>query len=229
MPDSLALSPGLAPVSPPVLSPRIALVDLHDPAFAKHVVARLISDGMRVAVIGDPVPGAEMDFPRSIRPTAAELTAVVARIERELGSLDVLVCAADTPPRGGFASTPATEWFAGVSQALFGPFALIRAAVSALSRTEDARIIIVGSGWTAAELDDSTATAAVQGALVALVKTLARDLGPRGITVNEVSVPLDTTAGPRALAAAVGYLNGPVSGAVTGQIVTVGSGGDIRP
>ena len=71
-----------------------------------------------------------------------------------------------------------------------------------ISRSADARIVVVGSGWSATELPGATATAAVQGALVALVKTLARDLGPRGITVNEVSVPENVTATPRALAAA---------------------------
>lgn len=224
MPDS----PALSPLSPAVM-PRVALVDLVDPEFAEVVVARLVADGMRVAIIGEPVPGAQLVLPRSVSPVAAELTAAVARIEQQLGTLSVLVCAAGTPPRGRFASTPAPDWFAGVSQALFAPFALIRAAVPALSRTDDARIVVVGSGWSATELAEATATAAVQGALVALVKTLARDLGPRGITVNEVAVPEDAPAGPRALAAAVGYLTGPRAGAMIGQIITAGSGGEVRP
>lgn len=213
-----------APEAAPVPAPRTALVDLIDTHFAEHVVARLVADGMRVAVIGEPIAGAELAIPRAVGPEAA-----IADTERRLGALSVLICAGGTPPRGRFAATPAADWFAGLSQALFAPFALIRAGVPALSVAGDARIVLVGLGWSATELVDATATAAVQGALVALVKTLARDLGPRGITVNEVAVAEGVTAGPRALATAVGYLTGLRAGAMTGQIVTVGSGGEVRP
>jgi 3-oxoacyl-[acyl-carrier protein] reductase len=207
----------------------VALVDLVDADFAQHVVSRLAADGMRVAVIGAPVAGAQLVLPRTAAAGTGDLTAAIALVEQQLGALCILVCAAGTPARGRFTDTPAAEWFAGVSAALSVPFALIRAAVPALSRTDNARIVVVGAGWSATELTDATATAAVQGALVALVKTLARDLGPRGITVNEVAVPHAVAAGPRALATAVGYLSSANAGAMTGQIITMGSGGDVRP
>jgi len=222
VPYSPTSSSNPAPFSTPAR--RVALVDLTDTVFAEHVVARLVADGMRVAVIGEPVAGAELAIPRAAGPDAA-----ITDVESRLGALSVLVCTGGTPPRSRFDATRVADWFAGVSAALFTPFALIRAGVPALSLTPDARIVVVGTAWSATELSDATATAAVQGALVALVKTLARDLGPRGITVNEIAVPEGVTTGPRGLAAAVSYLTGLQAGAMTGQIVTVGSGGDVRP
>ncbi|MDH6236726.1 SDR family oxidoreductase [Cryobacterium sp. CG_9.6] len=207
----------------------MAVVDLVHHDVAVHVVARLVEDGIRVAVIGEPIPGAELVIPRSVASVADDLAAAIARVELQLGSLSVLVCGAVTPPRGRFVATPATDWFANVSQALFTPFALIRAAVPALSRSGHSRIVVVGSAWAAADLPVATASAAVQGALVALMKTLSRDLGPRGITVNEVAVADDEAISPQSMAIAISYLAGPNAGSMTGQIMNLGSGGDIRP
>jgi 3-oxoacyl-[acyl-carrier protein] reductase len=85
-----------------------------------------------------------------------------------------------------------------------------------------------------------------KAALVGLVKGLARDLGPRGITVNNVQPgPIDTDMNPaggdfadtlrklRALprygaadeiAALVAYLAGPEAGFVTGASLTIDGG-----
>src|SRR3712207_9501759 len=65
-------------------------------------------------------------------------------------------------------------------------FALTRAAAPALRRSGGGRLVFLGSGWTAADRPGSTAAAAAQGALVALTKTLARDLGPDAVAVNQV-------------------------------------------
>ena len=101
-----------------------------------------------------------------------------------------------------------------------------------MRRAGDSRILLIGNGWGAAQLGDSTALAAVQGGLVALMKTLARDLGPDGIIVNEIALPaqsLDRPALESALAAAVSYLAGPNGAAMVGQILTLGRCGELRP
>jgi 3-oxoacyl-[acyl-carrier protein] reductase len=85
-----------------------------------------------------------------------------------------------------------------------------------------------------------------KAALVGLVKGLARDLGPRGITINNVQPgPIDTDMNPangdfadtlRSLmalprygtadevAALVAYLAGPEAGFVTGASLTIDGG-----
>ena len=205
---------------------RIALVALQDPAQRRVVVERLIADGVRVAVLGQPVDGAVL----TVDP--GEAVASVQRVEDELGALSVLICDAAPPASARFVDTDPAEWFAGVQRSMFAPFALIRAAVPALRRAGDSRILLIGNGWGAAQLEDSTALAAVQGGLAALMKTLARDLGPDGIIVNEIALPaqsLDQPALASALAAAVSYLAGPNGAAMAGQILTLGRGGELRP
>ena len=85
-----------------------------------------------------------------------------------------------------------------------------------------------------------------KAALVGLVKGLARDLGPRGITVNNIQPgPVDTEMNPAAgefaemlkklmalpryahgdeIAAMVAYLAGPEAGFVTGASLTIDGG-----
>lgn len=202
---------------------RAALVALPDPQAASAVVQRLVSDGMRVAVAGAALPGAELVVPDGA-PSEA-----VARVQERLGGLDVLVCAAPPLPAGRFLDRVAAVWFADVDAALLVPFRLMRAAVPALRRSGDGRVVVVGAGWGPASRPGDSAAAAVHGGLVALVKTLARDLGPDGVTVNEVVADPEDAPAPEHLAAAVGYLVGSGAGAMVGQLLTLGRGGLLRP
>jgi NAD(P)-dependent dehydrogenase (short-subunit alcohol dehydrogenase family) len=203
---------------------RNALVALSDATQVERVVERLAGDGINVALVGDAtVPGAALVVAPHERSTA------VARVAKEFGSLDILVTDVVSPAPRRFTESDPADWFSAVHSALSLPFSLIRAAVHELTGGTDARIVVVGHGWASSDDEDSTASAAVQGAAVALVKTLARDLGSAGITVNEVTIPTDPASYAGAIASAVGYLVSPLAGATTGQILTAGSGGEIRP
>jgi NAD(P)-dependent dehydrogenase (short-subunit alcohol dehydrogenase family) len=143
--------------------------------------------------------------------------------------LDVLVRAVDLPPPRPFVGVGSGGWYDDVMAELTPAFQAVRNAVPALRRSRAGRIVLIGAGWLPADRPGVTAAAAVHGALVALVKTLARDLGPDGITVNEVVVDPDGPADPAAVAAAVSYLCRPEAGAMVGQLLTVGRGGSLRP
>jgi NAD(P)-dependent dehydrogenase (short-subunit alcohol dehydrogenase family) len=143
--------------------------------------------------------------------------------------LDVLVHAVDVPAPSPFLGADPAGWVAQVTAALTPAFAAARAAVPGLRRAGAGRIVLVGAGWFPADRPLSTAAAAVHGGLVALTKTLARDLGPAGITVNQVVVDPDAPADPVAVAATVAYLCRPEAGSVVGQLLTVGRGGPLRP
>ena len=145
------------------------------------------------------------------------------------GTLDALVHVVPSPAPGPFVGGDVARWYADVSAGLRPAFRAVRAAVPALRRSGAGRVVLVGAGWLPADRPGATAAAALSGALVALTKTLARDLGPDGITVNQVVVdPADPADAPT-VATAVGYLCSPAAGAVVGQLLTVGRGGPIRP
>jgi NAD(P)-dependent dehydrogenase (short-subunit alcohol dehydrogenase family) len=178
---------------------RGALVLMHDPEVASQLAARLIADGFTLApegTLGDiSTPG-------------------------ERGPLDVIVCELVSPAAGSFIGTP--EWARAVSESVAVPFHQVRQALPQLRLGTNARVIFVIDGWRAAAHPNSTAAVAANGALIALVKTLARDLGGEGITVNAIA------RGP-GLPCAVSYVASPLAGAFTGQVLTLGSGGEIRP
>ena len=143
--------------------------------------------------------------------------------------LDVLVHAVGLPAPGSFAGADAAGWYGDVMAELTPAFRAVRDAVPALRRSGAGRVVLIGAGWLPADRAGNSAAAAVHGALVALTKTLARDLGPDGITVNEVVVDPGDPADPAAVAAAVAYLCRPEAGAVVGQLLTVARGGPLRP
>ena len=145
------------------------------------------------------------------------------------GPLDALVHVVGSPAPGPFVGADVAGWYAEVSAGLRPAFSAVRTALPALRRSGAGRVVLVGAGWFPADRPDETAAAAVSGGLVALTKTLARDLGPEGITVNQVVVDPADPADAVTVATAVAYLCGPAAGAVVGQLVTVGRGGPLRP
>ena len=182
---------------------RTALLHCGDQHLTDAVARRLTSDGYAVL---DPGTGG---------PAAAA----------GAGSLDALVCAVARPAPADLPGRDPREWYAEVSDCLPPTLQLVRAAVPALRRAGGGRIVLLGGGWATADRPGHTAAAAVDGAVVALVKTLARDLGPDGISVNEVVCDPAAPPAPDA----VGYLCRPEAGAVVGQLLTLGRGGYLRP
>jgi NAD(P)-dependent dehydrogenase (short-subunit alcohol dehydrogenase family) len=192
---------------------RTALVRCDDAAVAGAVAGRLRADGLRVPVV----------------PASASPEHAVADAVGDSGALDVLVCAVGQPAPAPFVGADPARWYAEVMAHLTPAFALVRAAAPALRRSGAGRLVFLGSGWTTADRPHATAAAAVHGAVVALAKTLARDLGPDAVTVNEVVADPAAPPSPELVAAAVSYLCSDAAGAVVGQLLTLGRGGPLRP
>jgi NAD(P)-dependent dehydrogenase (short-subunit alcohol dehydrogenase family) len=190
------------------MSARSALVHVPDAGTREAVVRRHTAHGFRVTESEGADPA----------------TAVAG-----LGPLEAVVCAVDRPGAAAFPGGQPGQWYADVMTCLTPPFRLLRAAVPALRESGQGRIVLLGSGWTTAGRPEQTGASAVHGAVVALVKTLARDLGPDGITVNEVVGDPAAPPAPEAVAQAVSYLCAPAAGAVVGQLLTLGRGGELRP
>ncbi|SEL61843.1 3-oxoacyl-[acyl-carrier protein] reductase [Blastococcus sp. DSM 46786] len=173
------------------------------------------------------VSGADPGLQRAL---AGRLAVDGLALADDLGErLDALVHVVAVPPPAPFVGADAGRWSASVMGELTPAFRAVRAAAPALRRSPSGRLVLVGAGWFPADRADGTAAAAVHGALVALTKTLARDLGPDGVTVNQVVVDPASPADASGVAAAVSYLCSPAAGATTGQLVTVGRGGPLRP
>ncbi|MEV0432994.1 SDR family oxidoreductase [Nocardia sp. NPDC050413] len=183
-----------------------------------------------------------------IQADSADAAAVVAAVDRtalELGGLHVLVNNA-----GIFPAKPYEEFtLAEIDRALDiharAPFVAGQAALAHLG--EGGRIISIGSNLTDRALFGGLALYNLsKSALNGYTKALARELGPRGITVNLVQPgPTDTDMNPAAgehaptqrefnalgrfgtpddIADLVAFLAGPSARTITGAVVTVDGG-----
>ena len=160
---------------------------------------------------------------------------------------DVLVCSAGEALLKLLTDTPEAEWSALLNVNLGGVIRCCRAAIPAMVRKKYGRIIIVSSVWGSVGASCEAVYAASKAALHGLVKSLAKELGPSGITVNAVApgvidtdmnagldapsraalleaTPLGRLGTPEEVAALVRFLASDVAGFITGQIIGVDGG-----
>jgi 3-oxoacyl-[acyl-carrier protein] reductase len=175
----------------------------------------------------------------------AQIAIAVDQAVAELGGLDVLVNNAAVAHIAPIDEFPPEQFDRLVAINIGGVYWAIRSAITHLS--EGARIINIGS-INADRIPGPglSVYGMTKGAVSSFTRGLARELGPRGITVNNVQPgPIDTDANPDEgefaeslkqvtalgryghtsdVAALVSFLAGPESGYVTGANVNVDGG-----
>ncbi len=114
---------------------------------------------------------------------AAPAAAVEAAVDT-LGGLDILVANAGGPPPGTFASTPAEAWDVGFQLTLQSTVRLLRASLPHLRASSQPRVVIVTSASVREPIPNLVLSNAFRSAVTATAKTLSREVGPLGITVN---------------------------------------------
>src|SRR5215471_1696864 len=122
----------------------------------------------------------------------------VDRAATELGGLDILVNNAGFVIRKRFAETSPDEWHRQIDTCLYGAIHCCHAAAPLLQASRRGRIIsLMGDSSRVGESGLSIAAAARAG-VIALMKSLAREMGRSGTTANAVSLGLVETAHDRA-------------------------------
>lgn len=118
----------------------------------------------------------------------AQAAGLVEQTVRELGGLDVLVCSAGIAlPQQLITDTTDGQWRSVFAANVDGMFYTIRAAVPHFVRAKAGRVITVSSMWGVTGGSCEVAYSAAKGAVIAMTKALAKELGPSGITVNCVA------------------------------------------
>jgi NAD(P)-dependent dehydrogenase (short-subunit alcohol dehydrogenase family) len=113
-----------------------------------------------------------------------EIGAAVARAERELGPLDLLVANAGTltavgPPW----EVDPDEWWGDVKTSLFGAYVSARAVLPAMLKRGHGRIVTVSSYVATRPTPYSSGYAAGKAGVLALTEALAEATAPQGIAV----------------------------------------------
>lgn len=241
----------------------VAIVTGGAGAFGSAIARRLVAAGQHVVI-------ADIDLERA-RATATELgeasavhldladeesiTSAIAEVLAANGRLDTLVNNAGFSPSGGLGSTSIADFDRTIAINLRGAYLMCVAALPALQRSLQARVVMIGSRtWLAG---GNPAYTASKAGVVGLSRTVMRALGPTGGTCNVVApgpvdtplvdsmgmgssraanfrryaeaTPLGRVATPDEVAAAVAFFAGPDAGFITGEILHVAGGLQLAP
>jgi len=127
-----------------------------------------------------------------------EVKQMVDRTANELGGLDILVNNAGLVIRKRFAETSPDEWRRQIDTCLYGAIHCCHATAPLLEASKRGRIIsLTGDSSRVGESGLSIAAAARAG-VIALMKSLAREMARSGTTANSVSLGLVETEHDRA-------------------------------
>ena len=178
---------------------------------------------------------------------ANAVAAAGAKILADAGRVDILVNNAGITRDGLLMRMSDEDWDAVLNTNLKGAFAFTKAFVRAFIKQRSGRIInvssIIGVIGNAGQCNYSASKAA----LIGFTKSIARELGSRGITANAIApgfietdmtaaldektraallerIPLNSFGKPEDVAEAALFLAGPAGRYLTGQVLTVDGG-----
>ena len=119
--------------------------------------------------------------------SAADVTALADRLDREREGVDVLVNNAAVLKNGLFALMPDANWDLVMETALGGTYRTTKAFVRGMLRRRWGRIVNISSLAAFSGSAGQTNYSAAKGAIVAFTKSLAAEVGPFGVTVNAIA------------------------------------------
>lgn len=229
------------------------------------IARRFASGGARLA-INDITSGPAMDaMVREVNGVAApadvsdrtQVETMVSQLLEQSGPIGTLICNAAYMTMSPFLEHPSDDWWKVIDTNLTGTFHLVQEILPSMRSLGAGRIVIVSSYWGVIGWPDATAYAASKAGLVALIKTLGRELAPEGIIVNGIApgvtstpqlevdaraagqsvseiealyakgIPAGRVAHPDEIAAGVAFLADRRMGAMVGTILQV-NGGEVR-
>jgi 3-oxoacyl-[acyl-carrier protein] reductase len=177
----------------------------------------------------------------------AAVQAMVAAIVKDFGGLNIVINNAGLALRQRFVETKPEDWRRQIDTCLYGAIHCCHAAAPHLEAGKNGRIVsVIGDSSRVGE-SGLAIVAAARAGVVALMKSLARELGRSGTTANTVSLGLVETAHDRAwveenrdklvrlypvrrlglpddVAPMVALLASPRSGWITGQVLSISGG-----
>lgn len=124
--------------------------------------------------------------------------AAVSETFSRLGEIDVLICNAGVAHQGLVTRIGEEEWRRLFEVNVHGVYRCICAALPGMIRRHSGAIITVASMWGQVGASCEVCYSATKGAVIAMTKALAQELGPSNIRVNAVAPGLirtDMTAG----------------------------------
>lgn len=226
------------------------------------IAGRLAADGARLALNDLAASAGMLELIERTGGVAAvadvsdpdAVAGMVEQAERELGSIDALVANHAYMSMAPFTEHDPADWWRNVDVNLSGTHYVIRAVLGGMRRRGSGRIVVIASEFGVVGWANATAYAASKAGLIALTKTLGRELSRDGILVNAIAPgimdtpqldvdaadagvspaeirrryanesPIGRIGRPEEIAATVAFLIGDGATAFTGQILQPNGG-----
>ncbi len=177
----------------------------------------------------------------------AQVEAVTAQVTQEYGAPTILVNNAGITRDNLLMRMKDEEWEAILATNLTSVFRMTKACIRGMMKARRGRVINIGSVVGASGNAGQANYAAAKAGIIGFTKSLAREIGSRGITVNTVApgfvetdmtaamseeqrraltanIPLERLGEPADIAAAVAFLASPGAGYITGETLHVNGG-----
>ena len=238
------------------LTGKTALVTGSTRGIGKAIAKALAESGARVAIVGRNVLNAQsaatelghnsMGFGCDVTDMAA-VTRLVADVEKEFGGIDILVNNAGLTRDNLVMRLKDEDWDEVMNANLRGAFAAIRAVSRGMMKKRSGRIINMASVVGLNGNKGQANYAASKAGLIALTKSVAKELGSRNVLVNAIApgfittemtdamtpeaksaltglIPLERLGRTEDIAAAVVFLASDYASYITGQVIVVDGG-----
>ncbi|HEY5789115.1 MAG TPA: 3-oxoacyl-ACP reductase FabG [Gammaproteobacteria bacterium] len=182
---------------------------------------------------------------------AASVEACLKEVETRFGTLSILVNNAGITRDGLLMRMKDADWDAIINTNLSSVFRMSKAVLRGMMKARHGRIVSIASVVGVMGNAGQTNYAAAKAGIIGFAKSLAREVGARGITVNTVApgfidtdmtraldegqrdmllaqIPLNRLGRPEDVAAAVCFLCSPAAAYITGETLHV-NGGMLMP
>ena len=235
-------------VSEPRSTSRVVLVTGGSKGIGRSIAERFGAAGHRVAATyrsGD-VPAGVLGVHCDVT-DPGQVESAYAEVEQALGPVEVLVANAGITRDTLLMRMSDDDWDAVIATNLTGAFRVARRATRAMMRARFGRIVFISSVVGQLGSAGQVNYAASKAGLVGLARSMARELGSRGITANVVApgfvetdmtaelsadqvktyagqIPLGRLGAVDDVAAVVEFLASDQAGYVTGALVPVDGG-----
>ncbi len=117
---------------------------------------------------------------------ADNIRGLVAQTAKEFGGLHVVVNNTGGPPAGDFADIDDTEWAEAFRLTALSSIRLVREAIPHMKEAGWGRIVNIQSRSVKEPIDGLITSNVIRPAVIGLAKSLSREVGPHGITINNV-------------------------------------------
>lgn len=164
-----------------------------------HATARILADGgARVALADINRAGVE-DAASALGPQSAaiglavdiskaeQVAEMVEATTRQLGPIDIFINSAAVLDDKRFLESSPADWERMLAVGLYGPMLCLRAILPGMVERRYGRVVCMASDAGKVGQPGHSYYAASKGGVIALVKSIAQEVGPANVTVNAVA------------------------------------------